>query len=135
MGPLILAAAVGLMTGMRASANAELTQRIGVELTTATENVKAVTYLPCGSPKEYQTEYDRFLVDHPSRIVEDPGTSGPRIVDVRYWDEASASYVPSCSEDGGAQRVTLSVGIDGRTAQADIVTRAPTPARSLELRR
>jgi len=135
MAPLILAAAVGLMTGMRASANAELTQRIGVELTTATENVKAMAYLPCGSPEEYRSTYDRFVADHPSRIVEDPGTSGARIVEVRYWDEASASYVATCSEDGGAQRVTVAVAVDGRTSQADIVTRAPSPARSLELRR
>ena len=135
MAPLILAAAVGLMTGMRASANAELTQRIGVALTTATENVKAMPYLRCGTPEEYRSSYERWQGEHPTTIVEGQRVPEPRFVEVTYWDERSASYTTACTDDGGAQRITLAVVVDGRTGEADIVTRDPAPARALELRR
>ncbi|MDQ2678982.1 MAG: hypothetical protein M3Y51_09585 [Actinomycetota bacterium] len=135
MTPLILAAALGLMTGMRASASAATTQRIGVALTTATENVKAMPYLPCGTPDEYRESYERWLSEHPPTIVEAQRSPEPRFVEVTYWDERSASYTPECAEDGGAQRITVAVAVDRTAREATIVTRAPAPTRALELRR
>ena len=52
----------------------------------------------------------------------------PLIREVTYWDEAAASYTPKCAQDGGAQRFTVSVTVDGRTVDANIVTRDPAPS-------
>ena len=135
MAPLILAAAMGLLIGIRASADAEITQRLGVAATTATENVTAMPYLPCGTVEEYQSAYREWLADRAPRIIEEHRAPEPRFLEVTYWDEASASYADRCSADGGAQRFTLSVTIDGRSTEANIVTRNPTPPNTLELRR
>lgn len=128
MAPLILAAAMGLLTGIRASANAELAQRVGVAVTTATENLKAMPYLPCASAEEYQTAYTEWLGERTPKVLDEHQLPEPRIREVTYWDEASASYTPKCSRDGGAQRFTVSVTIDGRTTEANIVTRDPAPS-------
>ena len=131
MTPLIVAAAMGMLTGIRASASAEITQRLGVELTTATEQVKAMPYLRCGTPKEYQAAHARWTEGHPPRTVANPRLSGPRFVDVTYWDRKAAEYTTKCSGDDGAQRITVEVGVDGRVARADIVSRAPAGPRGL----
>ena len=128
MAPLILAAATGLITGIRASANAEVTQRLGVELTTVTEHVKAMPYLPCGDATEYQAAYDGWTEDVPPSVA-NGRAAGARIVAVQYWDPDTATYVGTCDEDGGAQRITVSVGVDDRVADAEVVTRAPAAAR------
>ncbi len=129
MAPLIVAAAAGLITGIRASANAELTQRLGVELTAVTEHVKAMPYLPCGTTAEYQAAYDRWTEDVPPSVANGRAAAA-RIVAVRYWDRDSSSYVATCARDGGAQRITVAAGVDDRVADADIVTRAPAGPRS-----
>ena len=142
MAPLILAAAVGLMTGMRASANAETAQRLEVALTAATEDVKALAYLPCGTPGEYRDAHDRWFAGQelPAAGQAAPAAGGrregePRVIAVHYWDQGTTSYATTCTEDGGAQRITVEVDLDGRTAAADVVTRAPSPGRALGLRR
>ncbi len=135
MAPLILASALGLITGMRASATAEINQRLNVALTTATENVKAMPYLPCGTAEEYQKAYAEWLGEREPLIVEEHRSPAPRFVEVQYWDEASASYIEKCPSDGGAQRFTLAVAIDGRRAEGNIVTRGTDAAETLELRR
>ena len=71
MAPLILAAAMGLLTGIRASANAELAQRVGVAVTTATENLKAMPYLPCASAEEYQTAYTEWLGERTPKVLDE----------------------------------------------------------------
>lgn len=135
MAPLILAAALGLLTGMRASANAETTQRLSVAVTTATENLKAMPYLPCGTAEEYQKMYSEWLGERSPAVRESQLSPLPVIQDVTYWDEASTDFVPKCAADGGAQRLAIAVIIDGSIQEATIVTRDPAPLPTLELRR
>lgn len=135
MAPLILAAALGLLTGMRASADAETTQRLGVAVTTATENLKAMPYLPCGTAEAYQKVYSEWLDERSPAVRESQLSPLPVIRDVGYWNEAAADFTPKCETDGGAQRFTIAVIIDGSIAEANIVTRDPAPQATLELRR
>lgn len=125
MVPLILAASMGLVTGLRASADAERVQRLQVALTTATEDLKVMPYLPCGTAKEYQELYRTWSEQLEPDVIEEHRNPVPVIDSVAYWDEASASYVDRCEVDGGTQQFRLVVIIDGRNAEGTIVTRDP----------
>ncbi len=125
MGPLTLAGTAGLMTGIRASDAAEQRQELEVSLSTATENVKALPYVECGTAEEYQDAYKEWVAAHPAGIIDGIETATPLIKQVTYWDEASSAFVESCKVDGGAQRfVVVAIGID-RNRSGTIVKRDP----------
>jgi prepilin-type N-terminal cleavage/methylation domain-containing protein len=135
MVPLTLSSAMGLMTAMRSSDQAEQQQELNVALTNATESIRNLPYVPCASTEDLQ----RLYRDSGGPSAAEPMRVGaqlspPSIDAVAYWDPDSRSYVDRCDVDGGAQRVTVTV-ISRRlgTATGSIVTTDSTTV--LELRR
>jgi type II secretory pathway pseudopilin PulG len=108
--PLTLAAAMGLLTSIRASEQAAERQELNVALTNATETLRTLPYLPCGTAEAYQQLWwdgERPRVDEPMASGAQP--SAPSIESVRYWNEAKGTWVEGCEDDGGAQQVVLTV--------------------------
>ena len=54
MVPLTLSSAMGIMTAVRASDQAEQRQELNVALTNATESIRALPYVPCASTEDLQ---------------------------------------------------------------------------------
>ena len=119
MVPLTLASVSGLMLGIKVSASTQLEQRMEVALTAAAEDLKAVPYLSCGTPKEYQSLLDGFLVKpvtaslmqrlQPTALrvaLRDPSST---VLSVEYWDSANGRFRTKCNKDDGAQRLTVLV--------------------------
>jgi Tfp pilus assembly protein PilV len=133
MVPLVLGAATGLLTAVRASAGAQLDQQLQVALTNAGELVRDLPYQACSTPEQLQQRYadlqgpvtaassaDRSVAGGAARSV---GESAPAIARVDYWSTAHGGYLDRCTPDEGAQRVTFTVAEGGRTATGTVVTR------------
>lgn len=131
--PLVLGAATGLLTAVRASAGAQHEQQLQVALTNAGELVRDLPYEPCSTPEQLQQRYaDRYepvgaaaQSDHtgPGRAGRVVGELAPRVTRVDYWSTAAGRYRDRCTPDEGAQRVTVTVSERGRTATGTVVTR------------
>lgn len=143
MVPLVLGAATGLLTALRASATAQEQQRLQVALTNATEVVRELPYERCASPDSFQRR-----LDAPDRS-EVLGLAGPgperhqgerhqrasrttpvvTVGDVAYWSTAAGTFVGRCTPDEGAQRVTVTVTDGDRSVTGTTVTRSGAPRR------
>lgn len=132
---VVLALAGGMLTMVGASGASSARQRTTTALTSFTESLKAIPYTDCtagGStpaPAAYQAVYDAW----PGRWTPaaDSGVSDRRIVRVDYWHPAagtpptSGEFRSTCPAggDGGAQRLTVSVTVDGSTSRGQVVIR------------
>lgn len=133
MAPLVLGAATGLLTAVRASAGAQQEQQLQVELTNATELVRELPYEPCSTAEQLQQRYterhapvaaasrpDRTV---PGRADRSVGELTPLITDVDYWSTAAGRYLDRCTPDEGAQRVTVTMSDRGRQVTGTVVVR------------
>lgn len=108
--PLTLASAMGLLTSIRSSEDAEQRQELNVALSNATETLRTLPYLPCAGPDEYQKLYrGAELPRAGDEMRVGAQLAAPSIESVHYWDEQRQAYVERCEQDGGAQQVRLTV--------------------------
>jgi ABC-type phosphate transport system substrate-binding protein len=123
MMPMTLAAAMGLMTAVSASANARTAQELQIALTTATENVKAMPYVECADAEQYQKLYSTWVQPLAAKVVDGVQTTEPEVLAVAHWQREKGVYTDSCSEDDGAQRVEVSVSVGDQSASGTVVKR------------
>jgi Tfp pilus assembly protein PilV len=126
MMPMTLAAAMGMLTATQASAATEQRQELQIALTTATENLKELPYLPCATGEEYQKAYAAWNEPLAAKVIDGAQTAAPAIDPVEYWSRAKAAYQAKCSQDDGAQRLTVTVTNGDRMATGTIVKRNPS---------
>lgn len=123
MVPLTLTSAMGLMVAVGASQTARTQQELQIALSTATENLKAMPYLECGSAEKYQDLYRSWVAPIAAKVVDGTQTTLPDITTVSYWEQASGTYQAGCKHDDGAQRLTVTVRADEQEATGTIVKR------------
>jgi type II secretory pathway pseudopilin PulG len=126
VAPLVLAASAGLFSAVSVSEDTEARTELEAALTSYTEAVKDMPYVPCGTPEALQTAYDAW----PERWVPDPGSGLPaqamEVTHVGYWDQARLTFGTTCpGGDGGAQRITLRVADDRGSVVGQLVKRDP----------
>lgn len=138
MVPLVLGAATGLLTAVRASAAAHEEQRLQLALGNAAEQLRTLPYEPCSTPEELQ---QRFQDVHPvaaatrtdpsarSAAGRNAGELPARVTRVDHWSTAAGRFLDRCTPDEGAQRVTFTVSDGDRSATASVVTRLGEPRR------
>lgn len=125
MVPLTLASVTGLMVEIKASNTAQQRQTLEVALATATEDMKAMPYLPCGSAQEYQALYSQWSAPLAAQVipVELPA---PAVTAVDHWNSGKQSYVESCGGDDGAQRLIITVTDEDASVTGSVVKRDDT---------
>lgn len=128
MMPLTLAGAMGMLTAVQASDGAQQRQELEVALSSGTELVRIVDYLPCGSAEQYQEALGAAAPTATDRSLVGAQEATPVVAEVTYWDTASSNYGDRCVDDAGAQRLTVRVIDAGVTAEATTVKR--TDARA-----
>jgi Tfp pilus assembly protein PilV len=126
MMPLTLSAALGMLTATGTSAATEQRQKLEIALTTATENLKEMPYLPCANGAEYQKAYAAWNEPLAAKVADGAQTAAPAIDPVEYWSRAKGTYQAKCSQDDGAQRLTITVANGDRMATGTIVKRNPS---------
>lgn len=125
MVPLTLASVSGLMTAVDASDATERQQRLELALSSATEDLKALPYLACGLPDQYDELYEQWLEPLTSKLLPSEQLPVAEVVAVDYWSRTKDGFLDSCSGDDGAQRMTVQVEEDGDVLSGTIVTRDP----------
>ncbi len=123
MMPLTLAAAMGLMTATTASASARTNQELQIALSTATENLKAMPYISCAGPDDYEELYTLWVQPIAARVVDGAQTTAPVVEQVAHLDRNKGTYVEKCASDDAAQRIVVTVSADGRSATGTVVKR------------
>jgi hypothetical protein len=123
MVPLTLTSAMGLMVAMNASQAARTEQELQIALSTATENLKVMPYLECGSAEKYQELYRSWVTPIAAKVVDGTQTTEPGIDVVTYWEQSSGNYRSGCKHDDGAQRLTVTVRSGDHEATGTIVKR------------
>jgi hypothetical protein len=106
--PVILTGAAGLLTAIKTSEQAQERQQLETALSSYGESLRMLPYRPCAEPVDYNTDHDAW----PGRWVPPFGQVAPNgllVMGVEYWDQASRTFRPTCSTDGGAQRLILNV--------------------------
>lgn len=125
--PLTLAAAMGLLVATRSSDAAETRQELEVALASASEDLKVVPYLPCGTTDDYQQEYRDWLEPLGEPVAATSGTPTAVVSAIAYWDRAKDAYVSGCKGgDDGAQRLEVTVIARGVSATGTVVKRDGT---------
>lgn len=132
---VVLGLAGGFLTMMRATEASSSRQRTDAAITSFTESLKSVPYTPCVTgrtgPQDaaaYQSFYETW--DGRWTPPADAAVSDRRITGVEYWSPANVGgsagdYVASCpGADAGAQRLTVSVTVNGSTATGQVVIRS-----------
>ena len=125
MIPLTLASISGLMTAVDASDTTERQQRLELALSSATEDLKALPYLACGLPDQYDELYEQWLEPLTSELLPSEQLPVAEVVAVDYWSRTKDGFLDGCSGDDGAQRLTVQVEEDGDVLSGTIVTRDP----------
>lgn len=135
MAPMVLGAAAGMMTTIRASAGAQAEQRLQLGLTNATEAVRETVYEPCTTAERLQSRLPDFAPVDPAPVdlagglepfgtpVHSIGLLEPRVERIAYWNTAAGGFVDRCDTDEGSQLVTVSVSDGDRVATGEIVVR------------
>lgn len=123
MGPLTLASVIGLQVQITSSASAQQSQELQVALTTATENLKAMPYLRCGTAEEYQKLYASWSEPLEASVRPDQLPPRPEIASVQYWQQGKSAYTPNCGDDGGAQQLVVVVAQDDEELTGSVVKR------------
>ncbi|MFN7148675.1 MAG: type II secretion system protein [Microthrixaceae bacterium] len=118
--PVILAAAVGLLTTVRLSSATEQQQQAEAQATAFAESVKQIPYVPCAVTADYETSPELWAP--PTGVT-------VQILDVGYWSQADRDYTStscaSAADDLGAQLVTVRAVTSERSATLEVVKRDP----------
>lgn len=125
MIPLTLASVSGLMVAVNASDASERHQRMELALSSATEDLKALPYLPCGVAAEYDELYEQWLGPLTSELIPSQQLPAAKVVGVGYWSRTKDGFLGSCTGDDGAQRLTVRVEEDGDVRTGTVVIRDP----------
>lgn len=130
---VVLGLAVGILTTLSASNAASARQRREVALTSFTESLKALPYVECTSggatAHAYNTAYQAGAASGATwQPKPDAGVSDLDVVDVKYWQPAPAggaagTYATCGSVDQGAQRLSVSLRVDGEPVHGQVVIR------------
>ncbi len=123
MVPLTLASLSGMMVQIRVSADAEQTQQLEVDLSAAAEDLRAMTYLPCGGADEYQKAYEVWKEPLAAKVAEVNAPAEVRIARVEHWNAQKSAYLSECAGDDGAQRLTIEVVGSRQDATGTVVKR------------
>lgn len=123
MMPMTLAAVSGMQFTTRTSAANEHRQELELTLTTATEDLKAMPYLQCGTPEEYQKLYGEWSAPLTTKLRSEEGVAAPEFTSVSYWARGKGAYAESCGGDDGAQMIVVQVTGDGVTVTGTMVKR------------
>lgn len=126
MMPLTLAAVTGLLLAVETSSATEQRQELEVALSTATEDMKALPYLQCGSAADYQKLYTTWSQPLAAELVGDQPLPEPAIASVHYWNRGKDSYAGSCGGDDGAQRIAMTVRSGDISVEGSVVKRDPS---------
>ena len=126
MMPLSLAGAMGMLTAVQASDGAQQRQELEVALSSGTELVRVVDYLPCGTTEQYQAALTASRPTPTDRSLVGAQEAAPVVTAVAYWDSSSGTYGGRCVDDEGAQRFTITVIDRGVTSDATTVKRIPS---------
>lgn len=118
--PVILAAAVGLLTTVRLSGATEQQQQAEAQATAFAESVKQIPYVPCAVRADYENSPELWVA--PTGVT-------VQIVDVAYWNQTDRDYTSttcaSAADDLGAQLVTVRAVTSERSAVLEVVKRDP----------
>jgi hypothetical protein len=109
MVPLTLASVTGLMVEIKASAAAQQRQQLEVVLATATEDLKTLPYLQCGTVEEYQALFAEWSRPFAAKLIPSEQPQAASVTSVDYWNRGKQSYASSCGGDDGTQRLTVTV--------------------------
>ena len=123
MIPLTIAAVTGLMLTVTTSSANEVRQELEVRLSTATEDLKALPYLDCGSAEEYQELYSTWSAPLETSLMPSEQPSTPVIESVQYWNRGKDAYTGSCGGDDGAQQLTVTLVDQGVIVSGSVVKR------------
>ena len=126
MMPLSLAGAMGMLTAVQASDGAQQRQELEVALSSGTELVRVVDYLPCGTTEQYQAALSASRPAATDRSLVGAQEAAPVVTAIAYWDSSSGTYGDRCVDDQGAQRFTIAVIDRGVTSEATTVKRTPS---------
>lgn len=128
MVPLTFASVMGLQLEMKTSSSTQRRQKLEVALTAATEDLKSLPYLSCGTAAEYQKVYDSWDGSLGTELRKDQRPAAPKITFVHYWQHGKDAFVPSCGGDDGAQRLEVTV-TDGDVEATGTVVKRDENAR------
>lgn len=107
--PMTLTAAMGLSVTVGTSDRADSRLRLVASLSTVTENLKAMPYLPCGTPDEYRKVYSAWVPTVAEQSGDSEDAVDPGVMKVDTWHPEKGDFVEQCERDGGAQRLTVKV--------------------------
>lgn len=117
--PVILAAALGLLTSAKLSTSTKISQQLNAAAASYAESLKEIAYVDCAVAADYSGD---------SELWSPPSGSGisVTITGVEYWDQSSQDYyLGSCSSDAGSQRLAIHLtDADGET-DLSVVKRNP----------
>ena len=131
---VILALAAGFLAMMGATAASSSRQRTDAALTSFTESLKTVPYTPCtaGTSQPGASAYQAVYAAWAGRWSPpaDAAVSDLSITKVEYWNPAAGTpprvgaFQATCpASDSGAQRLTVSVTVNGSSDTGQVVVR------------
>lgn len=114
---VVLGIAAGFLGLVRTNRMTQEQQAVDHAVTNFSESLKAAEYQPCGTMPAYNSVAGLWVSDRGVDV---------EVIDVDYWDESTASFVDTCSTDGGSQRLTVRAEWPGRDRdrQGQIVIRS-----------
>jgi len=125
--PVILSATLGMFTAITASGSAESRTELEAALTSYGEALRSVpAYISCATPEQYTAGH--AATPEAQADVAAGGVNGvdgveTRVMHVRYWNQATATFDERCTADGGAQQLTLQARRGADTLDGVIVRR------------
>lgn len=134
---VVMGLAAGFLTTISASDAASSRQRREAALTSFSESLKALPYVECtaaGADADgYMAAYEAGLGSGSSwQPSADADVSDLDVVDVTYWTPAGSgpsagTFSDACGPtDHGAQRLTVSLKVQGEPVQGQVVLRRPS---------
>jgi hypothetical protein len=134
---VVAALAGGFLTMMRATEASSDRQRGESALTSFTESLKTLQYTSCTSAIGHQQQAADYLSAYQAWAGRwsppaSASVSDLEITDVEYWHpsgsgNSAGAYDTTCpSPDSGAQRLTVSVTVNGKALKGQVVLRSTT---------
>ena len=123
MVPLTLASVSGVLVTMRSSAESETTQRLQVALTSATEDLSSLPYVPCADAESLtEALLEWRLLDE--LLPGDVADADVEVVGVAHRSP-SGGFRANCGDDKGAQQLTVRVSDGDESLRGTVVVRDP----------
>lgn len=116
--PVVLAAALGLLTSARLSNSTKVSQELRAASASYAESIKELAYVDCATGADYESD---------AEIWAPPVGSGisVAVTGVEYWDQGSTDYVASCSDDEGSQQIGIHLADGDGQTDLTVIKRNP----------